>query len=210
MQPPDWRIYITPALIAVSAFIAYRAMKNARAAARERATLDLIEKAESNDYYRTIAATFSDLRQGAGFSHLHNPKDDDAKLARRHVSDYLNHYELICIGILEKFLDERTYRAWMEGAFLRDWNAAAAFIQRERWKRKEDGTWYYYRHHFEHYQVVAESWSKDVISLDRLTSDPPSDAEAGGPGDEPLPVQDDTAQTDTDPASHSKHSTPAR
>jgi hypothetical protein len=204
VQPFDWRIYISPALIAISAFIAWMAIRNAQRIARQRATLDLIEKAESNDYYREIAATFSELRQAGGFSHLHDPKDDATKQARRHIADYLNHYELISVGILEKFLDETVYRAWMEGAFLRDWNAAAKFIQRERWKRNEDGTWYYYSHHFEHYQVVAESWSREIICLDKLYSGPPTEAEAGGPGDDPLPV--DEGEINVSPAEHWEHS----
>ncbi|MDP9424035.1 MAG: DUF4760 domain-containing protein [Pseudomonadota bacterium] len=178
-------------------------MRNTKAVARERATLDLIEKAESNEFYRGLADIFSDLRRGPGFSHLHNPQDADTKAKRRAVADYLNHYELVSIGILEGILDEAIYRAWMEGAFLRDWNAAARFIQRERWKKKDDGSWYYYRHHYEHYQVLVDSWSKDAISIDQLYSAPPEDDQ--GPGADPIPVSEG-AVAEGEPESHSQHS----
>lgn len=187
VQPPDWRIYITPALVAISVLIGWLALRNTRAVARQRATLDLIEKVESTEHYRTNRDTFFDLQRGNGFDHLHNPKDDQAKAQRRCITDYLNHYELISIGILENILDEKIYRGWMEAAFVRDWNDAAAFIQRERWKRRADGSWYYFPKHFEHYQCVAESWSKDAAALDKFYSGPPADDEAGGPGDAPLP-----------------------
>jgi len=58
VSPPDWRIYITPALVAVSAVIAFFAMLNARRVAKERATLDLIEKVESGEHYRKIVRKF--------------------------------------------------------------------------------------------------------------------------------------------------------
>ena len=186
VQAPDWRIYLSPILIAISAFIAYRAILNTRSIARQKATLDFIEKSESTELYRTASDTFSDLRRGEGFSLLHAPQDDETRARRRAVTDYLNHYEFIAIGILEDILDEKIYRAWMEGAFVRDWNAAAEFIQRERWKRRDDGTWYYYPHHFEHYQCVAESWSKEAVPISQVYSGPP--AEANGPGADPIPA----------------------
>src|SRR4028119_212047 len=158
LQPTDWRIYITPALVFVSAIIAFLAMLNARHLARERATLDLIEKVESGEHYRNITQTFSDLRRGAGFAHLSRPKPEDEK-ARRCVNDYLNHYELVAIGILKGMLDESVYRDWMRGPFVRDWNAAADFIQRERWKRDDDGEWKYYAKTFMNYEVIARRWS---------------------------------------------------
>lgn len=190
-QPTDWRVYITPAFVAVSALIAWLAVKNTRAVARLRATLDLIEKVESTDHYRALRSQFFNLRDGSGFGHLHNPKNDKTKAERRAVADYLNHYELISIGILNNILDEKIYRAWMEAAFVRDWNTAAPFIQRERWKRRDDGSWYYFPKHFEHYQSVAESWSKDAAALSQTYSPHPPDEEAGGPGDDPLPSSTD-------------------
>jgi Domain of unknown function (DUF4760) len=47
------------------------------------------------------------------------------------IGDYINHYELVAIGIRSNILDERMYRTWMEGPFVRDFNSAADFIQSE-------------------------------------------------------------------------------
>lgn len=165
MNPPDWRIYITPGLVFISAVIAFFAMRNTRSVARQRATLDLIEKMESVEHYRDINATFSNLRRTIGFAHLSNPQSDEDKIARRCVTDYLNHYEMVAIGFQQGILDAAFYRAWMEGAFVRDWNAAIDWIQRERWKCRDDGTWYYYPRHYEYYQAYACMWSKESIRL---------------------------------------------
>jgi xanthine dehydrogenase iron-sulfur cluster and FAD-binding subunit A len=67
VEPTDWRIYITPVLVFLSTLIAIAAIRNARRVAREKATIDLIEKVESGEHYRQIAQTFSRFRQGPGF-----------------------------------------------------------------------------------------------------------------------------------------------
>jgi len=83
VQPPDWRVYLTPALVFLSAVIAAIAVANTRKVARQRATLDFIEKVESGDHYRMIVHTFTALRRGRGFAHLTNPATDEDKDARR-------------------------------------------------------------------------------------------------------------------------------
>lgn len=158
---------------------------NARRMARQRATLDFIEKVESGDHYRNIVHIFTELRRGKGFAHLTNPQTDEDKEIRRCVNDYLNHYEMVCIGISEGILDEKIYREWMRGPFVRDWNAAADWIQRERWKRSDEGVWEYYEKTFAAYGYWACRWSPEAIVLDENYSPPPQDA--AGIADEPLP-----------------------
>lgn len=167
-------------------------MLNTRAVARQRATLDLIEKSESSEYYRDLHATYSRLRREGGLPKLANPQTDIDKADRQAVMNYLNHYELIAIGIRENILDEKFYRSWMRGPFVRDWNAARDLIQRQRWKKLEDGKWEYYSQTFENYQYLACRWSTDVEYLSEESGGPPSADEAGGPGDEPLPPEKET------------------
>ncbi len=185
---PDWRVYIAPALILISAIIAILAIINARSVARQKATLDMIEKKESTEHYRALNERFSELRKGRGFTHLNDPAAED-KADRRALLDYLNHYEMVAIGIRQGILDDRFYRAWMEGAFVRDWNAAADWIQRERWKLGSNGDWQYRASLFEHYQWVACRWSKEARKLNENASEPPS--AGSGASDEPLPLPAD-------------------
>ncbi|MES2443439.1 MAG: DUF4760 domain-containing protein [Pseudomonadota bacterium] len=179
----SWTDFLGPALVAISVTVAWLALRNARAVARQKATLDLIEKIESDQHYRQITDRFSELRRGIGFSHLNDPAPENRD-DRRAVLDYLNHYEIVAIGIRHNILDAEMYRAWMEGVFVRDWNAAAEFIQRERWKG-DATSWTYRASVFEHFQWAATRWSKDATRLSAKTSPPPS--RAAGPGDEPLP-----------------------
>src|SRR5262245_12979175 len=105
--PPSTVLYLTPAVallsLVVTALIAIRALRTTRAVARQRATLDLIEKRESTEHYRALSRTFFELQKGAGFMHLVDPSPDD-KPIRKLVFDYLNHYEIIAIGIREDIL----------------------------------------------------------------------------------------------------------
>ena len=184
--------YLTPLVallsLAVTAGIALRALHNTRAVARQKATLDLIEKRESTDHYRAISRNFFELQKGAGFMHLVDPAPSD-KDSRKAVFDYLNHYEIISIGIRQDILDEKIYRAWMEGAFVRDWNAAAEFIQRERWKIEPDETWAYRDSIYENYQHVSCKWSRDAINLTKDSSSAP---------EQPVRPRDDALPTPVD------------
>ena len=192
IQPPDWRIYITPALVAISTIVAFLALVNTRRLARRKATLDLIEKVESTDHYRDLNSTFSRLRRGVGFAHLSNPSTEADQVDRAKVNDYLNHYELVSVGILQRILDEAFYRTWMRAPFVRDWNAAVDFVQSERWRLATDGTWTYNEKIFCNYQKMARRWSREALNPDNSYGARPSLADAGGPGDDPLPPDDPT------------------
>jgi Domain of unknown function (DUF4760) len=189
--------FLTPTVallsLIVTATIALRALHNTRSVARQKATLDLIEKRESTEHYRKISRTFFELQRGAGFLHLVDPIEADKPL-RKDVFDYLNHYEIISIGIRQDILDERIYRAWMEGAFVRDWNAASDFIQRERWKYAKDETWNYRHSIYQNYQHIACRWSKDARILSQESSPPPE--YPAGPGDTSLPRPVDSVKLD--------------
>jgi hypothetical protein len=190
VQPFDWRIYIAPALVLISSIIAVVAVLMLRKIARQRATLDFIEKVESGEHYRNIVKTFTELRRGRGFAHLNNPENAEDHTTRRCVNDYMNHYEMVAIGIRTGILDKKFYRDWMRGPFVRDWNAIAAWVQRERWKH-EDGEWKYYPKTFCEFERLARQWSDEAIFISQTSSGPPTDDQADSPSAEPLPPPPD-------------------
>lgn len=166
---------VGPGVIAVSAFIAVLSLISAQRIARTKATLDLIEKVESTPHYQQLHATFAYFKRTDSFDRLHTPKEDKDRADRAAVNGFLSHYELVSIGIEKNILDESFYRDWMETPFVRDWNAAAKFIQRERWRLNENGTDYeYYPRLFEYYGRVAQKFSDDAVVLDESYGDKPS------------------------------------
>lgn len=187
----DWHVYIAPVIALVSATIALRALYNARMIARQKATIDLVEKTESTAHYREINAAFSRVRRSPGGFDAFVGADQEGE-QRRQINDYLNHYELIALGISHGVLDGRFYQAWMGSTFVRDWNAAAPWIQRERWRQEEDGGWTYHPAVFANYERVACRWSREAR---RLASEPQvlPTSRNGGPGDDPLPRLDTSA-----------------
>jgi hypothetical protein len=164
-----------------------RARSTAHRVAREKATLDLIEKRESTEYYISKIQLFSRLRLDIGFDHLH-PRTVANSADRQSVLNYLNHYELVSLGICKRVLDGTLYQEWMGSTFVRDWNAASSFIDRMRWKRREGGgPWYYDPKPFENFERMACRWSKEAVRLRTRRHIPPADREASI-SDEPLPV----------------------
>lgn len=149
----------------------------------------MIEKVESTPHYRSQHSVFSYHRRQDSFERLHNPTEEKDRAERQAVLGYLNQYELVSIGIRKEILDADFYRDWMLGPFVRDWNAATTFIQRERWKWSEENScWEYYSPLFENFQHIAMLWSDDAIRLNEHYSPPPE--EPSGPGDEALPKTD--------------------
>ncbi|WP_018700872.1 DUF4760 domain-containing protein [Amorphus coralli] len=182
-----WMSLLTPVILIASLCVAIFGVRSARASARQRATLDMIEKVESTPHYRGLHSVFSYHRRQSSFYRLHNPREEKDRQERQAVLDYLNHYELVAIGICNRILDADFYRDWMLGPFVRDWNAAAEFIQRERWKWDvAKGEWRYHGPLFRNFQTLACRWSSQAIVLDEAYS-PPPDAPSG-PGDEAYPV----------------------
>lgn len=130
---PSWLAPVVTVMMGVvGGYIALQSIDNARQLARRKATLDLIEKVELSEHYRTLTDAFTAIRRANGFAHIVRPTDDASKKLRGQVLDYLNHYELVAIGIRTEILDAGMYRDWMETAFVRDWNAVADWVQSVR------------------------------------------------------------------------------
>ena len=152
----SWVSLVTPVIVFGSLIVAIIGVRSSRASARQRATLDMIEKVESAPHYRSLHSVFSYHRRQGTFGRLHSPTEEKDKSERQAVLDYLNHYELVSIGICKNILDAEIYRDWMLSPFVRDWNAASNFIQRERWKSDTKvKAWTYHARLFENYQRVA-------------------------------------------------------
>jgi len=185
----SWVSLLTPLTVLGSLCVAILGVRSARASACQRATLDMIEKVESAPHYRDLHTVFAYHRRQGTFSRLHNPTEEKDKRERQSVLDYINHYELVSIGIRNKILDADFYRDWMLSPFVRDWNACAEFVQRERWKwDNEKRVWTYHAKLFENYQAIACRWSSEAIKLDECFSNPPTTP--SGPGDEAFPETD--------------------
>jgi len=177
---------LTPIILVVSVVAAFLGIRNAREISRKKATIDLIDRFESTAFYQKINSTFSYYRNTDSFHRLHNPIEPKEKSERREVLDFLNHYELVAIGIEQRVLDEQMYKYWMCGPMVRDWNAAADFIQRERWKYdKIKCDWSYYEKSYENYERISHRLSPDAKKIGKDYSPPPTGP--AGPGDEFIP-----------------------
>lgn len=159
-------------------------------AARRKATLDMVLQLETSQNYAESNQCFSSYRRSGRLSALSDPHGEAQKRDRQKLLWYLNHYEMISLGMRRKRYDEDFYRGWMGGPFVRDWNAAGDWIQRERWKRNVAGDWEYDDNIFEHFEFIATRWSREARRLKVEPRIPPKDGGAG-PGDEALPVLGD-------------------
>ncbi len=111
-----------------------------RRIAQNKATIDLIFSNENSDHFKGNNLIFSHHRENGGFDALVHAQTGDERTKRKAVADYLNHYELIALGIRRGVLNSGFYRKWMGTVVLRDWNAAQPFVAGERQKVQSDGS----------------------------------------------------------------------
>lgn len=119
--------------IAISLVMARLTIETNRRIARVKATLDLIETTESSEYYQRLYQAFKRYRTDIEFKKVVlSPRTDEDKKSRLQCWDFLNHYELVAIGIAEGILDENFYRRWMGYAVVRDYEEGIEVIAAAR------------------------------------------------------------------------------
>jgi hypothetical protein len=125
-----------------------------------RATLDLIERTESQSYYQNLWKGFKAAREApGGLSALLNPATERPESLRSDVLDFLNHYELIAVGCKQGVLDEEFYKQFMRSAFLRDWAASRDLI---RGLREPPAPAPKRPTLFEHFEALAMKWQAEL------------------------------------------------
>lgn len=124
--------YVVPLVGLVGASVAIYSVAANRAVARMRATLDLIERSESSDYYSEIRKSFRKINNAIILETIKFPMSDEDRKLRKEVLAYLNHYELVAIGCKSAILDEKFYAKWMKTTLIRDWVAAKELVNHIR------------------------------------------------------------------------------
>ena len=121
--------------------IAIWAILAQKATARKRLALETLINAEEKTYYQENRKIFLEVRNSTeGFSELvrvlKHEQTSNAAIQRQiaGVNYFLNHYEIICVGIHKGIIDERICESWMRSAIIRHWEEAEEFISAVREK----------------------------------------------------------------------------
>jgi hypothetical protein len=122
-------VFIAAGAAGIWAFFQIRAN---RRIARERATLDLLNKREWDKDYLEHKASFNRLRDAEGglakwicAEHRNTPEANSIRYI-------FNDYELTALGIARDVLDEALYKDWFRGSMLRDYRAAEPAVRAAR------------------------------------------------------------------------------
>ncbi|MEO4043658.1 DUF4760 domain-containing protein [Hoeflea sp. CAU 1731] len=159
--------WVAPSILAISALsagvLSWISINTNREIARKRATLDLIERSESTEYYQELYRAFTDIRKdNGGFEQIIYPTNPEVIKQRQMVINYLNHYEIIALGIFEGILDEKVYKSYMRSTVVRDWLAAEPFIQHIRTPTPDSGSEVSALKAFSNFETLALKWSPEV------------------------------------------------
>ena len=148
----------------VAATISVISILSNKKVARQRATLDLIERSESTEYYQALYAAFTQVRKDpAGLMQLAEITNPHLMEQRQKVLNFLNHYELMAIGIKMGILDEEVYKTFMRSTVVRDWEVSKAFISHIRSPTPDSGSEVGAGGAFSDFQELAEKWGPEVV-----------------------------------------------
>jgi uncharacterized protein DUF4760 len=157
-----WRVQ--PLVTAVAAILSLQSWVGSsrganRSIARTRATLDLIERTESQAHYQSLWLNFKAVRgREGGFGALIAPATPADETARALALEFLNHYELVAVGCKHGVLDSEFYKHFMRGAVVRDWQAASDFINAIRHPPGAPAR----PRLFEHLDALAQKWQAEI------------------------------------------------
>ncbi|GGD59558.1 DUF4760 domain-containing protein [Lacimicrobium alkaliphilum] len=118
----------------IAGFWAWYTICNTRKINRIRATIDIIQKSESEQFYINSYEAFIKVRdEQHSFLSLSVKELSNADWIRHAdkqdtVDIFLNHYEFVALGIKNKVLDEGIYKGWMRSTFVKHYTNAAAYI----------------------------------------------------------------------------------
>ena len=129
-------ILLTIVVVGVTIGLAYRQIKKQRQLAADRATLNFIADRElHNSEWRRIENVFfenmtprDDPEGKRPWEQLLNPRTESIRKDALDVNVFLNHYELVAIGIKEKIINERLYRDWYKTSYVRIWRKARPYV----------------------------------------------------------------------------------
>ena len=132
---PLFALLVSLLALCVTIWLAYRQVKKQRQLTADRATLNFIADREiHNPEWRRIEAVFFEqMNPGEEaneptWKQLINPSTRRAREDAIDVRTFLNHYELVAIGITEKIINERLYADWYKTSYVRIWQKASAFV----------------------------------------------------------------------------------
>lgn len=168
--PAAFRFLWVPLLAAIvsgiTAFlVSNRTIRANQDIARKRATLDLIERSESTEFYLSVYAAFREvLASDAGFEQIKDPTMPAIMEQRRKVIAFLNHYELIAIGIEQGILDEELYRDFLRGTVVRHWLRAETFVAHLRADTPDSRA----PKAFEKFEALAHKWETPEERIRRI------------------------------------------
>lgn len=112
------------------------------------ATLRMLIHIQTNAHWLENRKLFVELRDSKDGLRKHAQEHSKEAFAIRAM---LNQYELISIGIGRGILDETMYRNYYRGTVVKDWMAAAQFIDAER--KENDRYWIELQHLAERFQA---------------------------------------------------------
>lgn len=150
----DWSSLITPLVILATAVIAWNLQ---RGIASKTATLNFIASQETdNPEWLRLRERFAELRDTEKLLAIaaDRQKPENRK-AIVEVTSFLNHFELVAVGIKHGIIHEGLYMEWFRGPYVHVWKDSEPFIVAMRQQKQRKLL-------FCEFEELAQKWSEQA------------------------------------------------
>lgn len=138
---------------------------------RKKAALEIIEKSQSDPFYKTNVVTFTrfiprvtddgDFEKAQRLFVSLNSNLAPTELRDRIVW-HLNEFEIAAIGIKNDIIDEQIYSDWIRSYYLKTWEYAEPFIHVYRQRAAEPNTPGYKEQVFCEFEALVRKWGGTI------------------------------------------------
>lgn len=193
--PIDYLLtFLSPAAILAGAcfaiHMARKTIESQKKIAKQRMTIDLILRQETDPAHQMAAATFRDVRDSGKLNSLLSPTSAGDKNELLQVQIFLNHYEAVCIGMRDGAADELYYFKMHRGSVVHHWHGSKIFIKKARDASGNDQI-------YANLQRFAEAWDKDNGKQEFVTRDDDPAVHLKKPNDIVLQKEDNQDESKT-------------
>ena len=144
----------------VGAAVAFFTIGHQRLLARKKVSYDLALSMQRPTVLDCERAFLKQCKKGR-WKRIVAAKTSAALAKKRETARYLNHWELVCVSIEQRIVDEGVLKAVIGDKLVRRYSAARPFIHLLRTEEGDD-------EYFEYFELVAKRW-KDYPKPPRRT-----------------------------------------
>lgn len=149
--------WVVIGVLCLSVLVALASLASQRVIAKKRAAYDYMVAVKADSSYLKNRRVFVGLVQAKQLEIIVGAKTEHEIEQREAVRSYLNFFELLCVSIEMRIIDEDICKAYLYSTLVKRWNDSIVLIEKIKNDPDSGGS----STTFRYFRTVAERWEKN-------------------------------------------------